>query len=71
MWIHNHMASRVMRFLMRNRKYSMIWVKSVYSQISLVIPEARIEIIQLREVITTFLFIKTKIQLLCVSEQGV
>lgn len=65
------MASRVMRFLMRNRKYSMIWVKSVYSQISLVVPEARIEIIQLREVITTFLFIKTKIQLLCVSEQGV
>lgn len=36
-----------------------------------VTPEARIEIIQLRVVITIFLFIKTKIQLLGVPEQGV
>lgn len=37
----------------------------------LVIPEARTEIIQLRVVITTLLFIKTKIQLLHVSEQRI
>lgn len=36
-----------------------------------VIPKARMEIIQLRVVITIFLFIKTKIQLLGVPEQGV
>lgn len=39
--------------------------------IFLVIPEARMEIIQLRVVITILLFIKTKIQLLGVPEQGV
>lgn len=49
MWTHNHMASRFMRFLLRSRKHSMIWVKSMYLVRFhfLVIPEAGIEIIQL------------------------
>lgn len=72
MWICTHMTSRVVQSLLRNRKHLIIWMKSVYSWggFLLVIPEARIETIQLRVVITTFLFIKIKIQLLSVSEQG-
>lgn len=67
------MTSRVVQSLLRNRKHLIIWMKSVYSWGGFlsVIPEARIETIQLRVVITTFLFIKIKIQLLSVSEQGV